>query len=326
MGIDKNKELIHLIDVGARFGIHPAFDKIMNACTTLLIDADPEECTRLQHRYLDHPNVKILNGFVGSTSQTNQDTENLYLYKHPGGNSKFKSNNKLPYWKNLRPDTNRIIGSVSVPLIDLDSCVKQNFGGCDILKIDCEGAELEVLDGAKETLQSAIGVRIEVMFNSLYNEVEETFTKVHHKLKEFDFFLLKYDLPKTNAYAPYSKFRGVDNFGVLVGGDALYIRNLDYLEKAPLEVRLKAAIFAATSNACDLSIHLLSTLSQDFGSVDRENSKLSQLWSVMERLIADYIFSNQDLAGQSLTEFAESWKNILGTKPLDYGDYWNRYR
>jgi FkbM family methyltransferase len=167
--------LIRLVNVGARFGLHPAFKGMQRACKVSLIEADSEECARLQVRYADVPNVQIVNAFVSNRPQTESNSEILNIYKHPGGNPKFKVDETSPYWKNLRPGTSEIQGTIAVPAVDLDSCVAHYLQGCDFLKIDIEGAELEVLAGAKKCLSGAGGVRKEVLFNSLYSDLEETF-------------------------------------------------------------------------------------------------------------------------------------------------------
>ena len=52
---------------------------------------------------------------------------------------------------------------IELPVVRLDSLVsRRNLGAFDFIKIDCEGAEPHILDGAVETLRSVFGILIEV--------------------------------------------------------------------------------------------------------------------------------------------------------------------
>lgn len=59
----------------------------------------------------------------------------------------------------------------SVPMRTLDECVIGKFSGrVDGLKIDVQGAELEVLAGATEVLKTCQVVQVEASFRQIYQE------------------------------------------------------------------------------------------------------------------------------------------------------------
>lgn len=64
------------------------------------------------------------------------------------------------------------VGTEDVPLISLDSAVKEYLrpGDRAFLKIDTQGYEWEVLDGARTTMNSVVGVHCELSLVQLYRE------------------------------------------------------------------------------------------------------------------------------------------------------------
>jgi len=312
---------LRIVDVGARFGLHPSFVPIQDNSDILLVDADPFESERLSHKYKQHPNIRVKNAFV-SHGNAVDSKRRLNIYSHPGGSSAFEPRLDLPYWSILRPGSATIQDAVDVASASLDELCTPSACVVDFLKIDVEGAELEVLRGATRTLASIIGVRIEVMFNSLYQDLEPNFGNLDALLRANGLWLLRYDLP-TNAYAPFSRFRGSDSYGMIVGGDAIYIRDMTDVEGTATTIVFKMALFAALNKAIDLSLYLLLKIC---GRSDYLTDQcVIDLMPTVERLVATEVFRNQDLPGQSLVEFAPVWEKLFTSEPLKYGDYFRRY-
>jgi hypothetical protein len=56
--------MINILDVGARFGIHPSNLSLKEIANHHLIEADENECLKLQKKYQNNSNVKIYNEFI----------------------------------------------------------------------------------------------------------------------------------------------------------------------------------------------------------------------------------------------------------------------
>lgn len=315
--------LINVIDVGAKFGLHPSFAAIQEESAFVLIDADLEECRRLSEKYRDNLNIKIENYFVSDS--TDETTISLNLYKHPGGHSAFFPQTGNFYWDVLRPSSGLIVGTSQVAVSTLDEIVSKHFPILgrtgDFLKIDVEGAEIEVLKSASYLLSKVVGIRIEVLFNSLYENMEPTFGAVDVLLRRQGFTLLRYEFP-TTAYAPFSNFRGQNSYGAIIGADGIYIRNISSILSDDTITVLKTAIFSSINGSVDLALYLLEKICSRKDYFSNQNLKYLK---ILERLIAKSIFENQDLPGQSLIEVAPLWEKIFQSEPLTYGSYFIRF-
>lgn len=136
-----------LLDVGAHLGFFSSeFIKKFPLCKPTLIEANPQCQPALEK--LNYP-FKI---FAASDRNS---TETFYINKldpTSTGNSLFRENTNHYRDENLR--------AIEIPLKTLDSeFPHQTF---DFIKIDVQGGELDVINGATRLLQSAKHVLIEV--------------------------------------------------------------------------------------------------------------------------------------------------------------------
>ena len=95
--------------------------------------------------------------------------------------------------------------------------------GCTLLKVDIQGGELAVLQGASGTLRDVMAVFIEVEFLDLYQE-QPLFPAVHSFLEEQGFELL--DLMNL-GYGSYREANCGDVRSKLLWADGFYVRKLD---------------------------------------------------------------------------------------------------
>ena len=77
-----------------------------------------------------------------------------------------------------------------IEIMKLDSIAKQSVSNDDIvfLKIDTQGYERIVLDGAKDLLKQTVGIQLEMSFDPLYRG-EINFTKLKIFLESLGFIL-----------------------------------------------------------------------------------------------------------------------------------------
>jgi FkbM family methyltransferase len=109
-----------------------------------------EECEQL----FNHYNVTNSMGVLSDTD--GKEVEFLANAEHPGGNSYYPENGE--YAKNQPPrEKRKYITST------LDSVVeKRKFPQPDLIKIDVQGAELDILKGAKKTLKNCKDLILEL--------------------------------------------------------------------------------------------------------------------------------------------------------------------
>ncbi|MHC4627198.1 MAG: FkbM family methyltransferase [Planctomycetota bacterium] len=211
-----------VVDVGARGGFEsfwPAFygDQVR------LIGFEPDEadCEQL-NRDLDGTKHVY-------ASAIHKDKEERLLYRtlHPSSCSLYEPNRQV-YERFVDHVSLKVIGTTHVVTEDLDSFVQTNeIEWVDYMKLDAEGAELDVLKGAESLLDdSVIALNVEVAFLEA-NKGRPLFSEIELFLRERGFTLfslepyrcLRRALPERLAPVPVSKV------GQTVCGDALFLRD-----------------------------------------------------------------------------------------------------
>ncbi len=151
------------IDVGAAQGVWTTqMLEIFPHANYFMIDPLNENENALKAVTERCPNVQYWKGAVGSHA------EELEFYVHGDQSSMFKS-----VWG--REESLR-----RVPMKTLDGLVKEIHGGAaDGLKLDVQGAELEVLKGADATMRRCKVVQVEVSFRRIYDKAPLAHEIIH---------------------------------------------------------------------------------------------------------------------------------------------------
>lgn len=150
-------------DVGARWGISAPFDRLkgLSALRTVGFEPDPAEAAKLEQAAAFSRVCPVALG-------AREEVRTLHLAKDPGCSSLFPAN--LAEIR-LHTDSPRFdpAGTLEVATLPLDTAVRR-FGlpRPDFLKIDCEGAEGEILDGAAAAMEHVSGITFEARFRDFY--------------------------------------------------------------------------------------------------------------------------------------------------------------
>ena len=56
--VSYNQHITKVLDIGARFGIHPSWKNFVSDINLFLIEADKQEVKRLNKKYYSHRNIK----------------------------------------------------------------------------------------------------------------------------------------------------------------------------------------------------------------------------------------------------------------------------
>ena len=173
-----------IIDVGAYIGdTAQLYQNYFSKYKIYCFEPFSESYDYLCKRFIDDSNINIINKALGC----NTERRKLYLSSFPNLNSLNKPNERSWGFNDEK--------SIDVEIITLDDfCLKNNINHIDILKIDVQGAELDVLKGGEEILKegkiSLINIEWQVV--PLYEK--------HHKYYKIAEFLADYDFEFFNLY------------------------------------------------------------------------------------------------------------------------------
>ena len=186
----KNKNIKLLIDVGAHKGEFINCGLQIKSIEKIIAFEPQKKIFELLKKKFIHNNKvnlnntaldienskkKIKTNKLSSTSTLNEINRNSLYYK-------FKS--FLLYEKDA------IISEYEIKTISFDNFFKSiNLDPNTLLKIDTEGYEFNVLQGAREKIENVKYVLIENQFSKMYKNVD--FEQCHNFLKEKNFILLK---------------------------------------------------------------------------------------------------------------------------------------
>ena len=144
-----------------------------------------------------------------------------------------------------------------IDTISLDEFIRNNdFGEIDFLKIDIQGAELDVFKGSIKTLKNILMVVTEVEFIEQYLD-QPLFGDVNSFLKKQDFMLHKFLGFGRRALKPMILNKN-KNFGTQdLWSDAVFIRNILNVSKLNNVDLIKLAVLSFIYNSLDLTYFYL---------------------------------------------------------------------
>ncbi|MFH2047100.1 MAG: FkbM family methyltransferase [Pseudomonadota bacterium] len=214
-GILKNKT-IYVIDVGASGGLHSRWPKIAGSnFKAVLFEPDPREYDRLKQSVGD--NYIVLNSAL---SDFPKDLK-FNLCRKQQVSSIFMPNFEL-LSKYPEAERHDIVNTITMKTDTMDSQLrKAGLLEVDFIKIDTQGYELSILEGAVKTLENVIGLEVEVEFLPIYKD-QPLFPEIDQFITSRGFELI--DLKRyywrrnnTHHYGPGQK-------GQIIFGDALYFK------------------------------------------------------------------------------------------------------
>lgn len=182
------KSPLVVIDVGARGGFEKQWDLYENQIQLIGFEPDVDECHRLnteEHR----PNREY---FPIALAQK-RGWRGLNIQPHISSCSFYESDPDFlcrfaDGWEDLIPKRVE-----SIPTTTLDIFIKESsIGDIDFIKLDTEGAELDIFKGGSNTLKSVLGLSTEAVFVP-WRKGMPTFTDIDLFLRSLGFVL--YDLP-----------------------------------------------------------------------------------------------------------------------------------
>ena len=183
---------VTVVDAGARWGVPTPWTWFgTNAVRVLAFEPDLEEAERLADQYRGDPSVVVVPVALGREGATIP----FYVAHDPSGSSIYQPA-AAP-----RPPMSGIARSgwettfdkvVQVEVVSLDEWLETSGDGpIDAMKMDVQGAELDILKGAPKALESVRMLVAEVHLNKMY-EGAALFGEVDGLLREHGFELWRF--------------------------------------------------------------------------------------------------------------------------------------
>ncbi len=224
---------VTIVDVGARWGFNPEWEVFGKHLRVYCFEPDEDECRRLNAAAGE--NVRYIPFALGR--ERGQAT--LYEAKLSASSGLYKTN--MSYFSRLlNRDNGTTVGERTINLQTLAGALDQ-FGvrSIDFIKLDVEGAELDVLMGGERYLNDGrlLGILSEVRFQEEING-SPVYWQLEEYVRRFGFRLYGLQFTHQSRHAlPYpgladyrtpegQRFFAYTTHGQIMDGDALYFRDL----------------------------------------------------------------------------------------------------
>ena len=260
---------VDIVDVGARLTEEPRYGSLLTKNVARLLGFEAEE-SQLEILEQNFPGHKFIQAFVGDGS------EREFYTCFFGGCSSFyiPDPNVINRFTGMSTAEGSHFQVVSKDLVKTtrldDFAVLKN---CDFLKIDVQGSELDVLNGAKRVLGDTLVVELEVEFVPIYKN-QPLFADIDSFMRKEGFFFHKFVDMAGRGYRPFAvggnRAKPVSQ---MLWADAIYIRDFSYLNELDPDSLLKMAVLLFDLyTSMDLSANILAEYD------NRKNTQLQDIF------------------------------------------------
>jgi FkbM family methyltransferase len=252
-----------LVDVGALGGIGRHYEAFGEDMRVVAFEPNEEECRRLQANG-DRRVTYLPLGLGGR-----DESRTLYVTYIPSSSTLFRPNQSF-FDRLIVEKITEVIGEETIRLTTLDAALK-DMGDIDFIKLDAEGAELDIMKASKKVLSAPglLGIFTEIRWHRAMGT--PIFSEVDLFVREFGYELYDLALGRTSRKAlPYpltwdfrhdtrrdERIMGGTALGQVLGGDALYLRDLAATPNLKPTKILKMACLMEIFEQCDSAAELL---------------------------------------------------------------------
>jgi len=312
-----------VIDAGGRYGLHPSWKSFTGELKYFLFEPDHDEASRLEQKYIRRSNeIKVMDCAL----LDKKGTTRLFLFHNLAMSSCYRRNPVSPLYKNERLSQENVVGHRDVQTTSIDSFCEENQISLDFMKLDTEGSEYTILQGAKsQLLHNVLGVRCEVSFDYVFENMP-LFSAIHDFMLTHGFFLLNLDYIGKGDYC--NEFVEVNGrYGVLIACDGVWLKRSESLfnpistHEDLIEIRvLKYAAFCLNNQASDLAIDILlqgrKNLTLDFNKLNE-----TRLYKFLDIAIHKLFYNLKWQPGQSLEKHKQIYFGIFNKPMMEMHEY-----
>mgnify|MGYP001228992923 FL=1 len=259
-----------LVDIGALpiGNSKPRFHKILEyfpSSEIIGFEIEKEACDQMNSKA--PKGIKYFPFALGE----NNEKRKLYVTQDPMCNSLYKPNeeflrlyHELQYMY-LKKET-------EIETITLDTFVdRYSINKIDFIKIDVQGAELDIFKGSKKLLSKVLKIVCEVEFVPLYQE-QPLFGDISKFLSQYNFMFNKFLGLSGRTLKPLIANKDKTIGSQHMWTDAIFIQNINKIQNLSDEKLLKLSVLAAIYNSLDLTFFYLSLYDK------RNSSTLATDW------------------------------------------------
>ena len=180
----------------------------------------------------------------------------LYITQNPMCTSLYKPNEKLlKLYNNF--DSAYLKKETEIETISLDYFVDQNnIGDIDFIKIDVQGAELDVFQGGKKSLSNVLKIVCEVEFVPHY-ENQPLFGDVCNYLNQYDLMFNKFLKLSGRTLKPITLNNNSNFASQHFWTDAVFIHHVEKIHKLTDLQLIKLSLLACVYSSMDLTFYCL---------------------------------------------------------------------
>ncbi len=250
-----------IVDVGASFvGEPPPYQSLLQAGAACLVGFEPDEVACAELRGMFGPPHRFFPYFIGDGAPAVFRETNWFAT-----GSLFVPNRKLlEKFHNLH-EAVTLVAEHPIQTRRLDDI--PGLGEVDFLKLDVQGAELMVLQGAERTLNDVVMVQVEVEFVELY-ENQPLFADVDRYLRSQGFMFHTFRSATLRCFKPVMR-DGDPNLGLnqILWSDAVYVRSwLEPVQMPPHKMLNLAILLNDLIGSVDLCHLILAQLDAASGT------------------------------------------------------------
>jgi FkbM family methyltransferase len=188
------------IDVGARGGVHKIVEPLAAATGVLAFEPDPEECERLTRQIAASP-MWAAYAVEPIALAGEEGTAQLYVLSSAVNSSLRPPNPE--FIKRYTMTGFEVVKTIPVRTTTLDRLLYGSLRQADhwgeFIKIDTQGTEFEILQGAQQTLEErTVALLVELEFFEMYRG-EMLFSDVEQWLRKRGFSFYGFDLHTRSA-------------------------------------------------------------------------------------------------------------------------------
>jgi len=256
------KQPFCMIDIGASGGAVELWKKLGDHVHIVGFEPDERAYEKLMQKSTTPSRITYLDTLLYDQSNKNH---NFYYFNEQQLSSMLEPDaNVLKCFGKQKPWEIAQTKEVTVDTLD-NQLMKNNINDVDFIKLDTQGTELMILEGARTIVNNSLfGVFVEVEFTPVYRQ-QPLFSDVDNYFRKRDFQLFEFVRTKYWRRPYFGKY--VSSKGQTIYGDVLYFRTTQsffkLLEQYPDPVVKKSKLLKAVSIALlyghlDYGIELLS--------------------------------------------------------------------